>query len=72
MKLLTLIMFSMGLFSLTAYTVETVTTVCFFVTNLCHKDHAKELDKAINQRQGYLSHSTTSTKSGVHSIIVYK
>ena len=72
MKLLTLIAFSMSIFSLTAYTVETVTTVCFFVSSGCHKDHAKEIDKAINRRQGYISHSTTSTKSGMHSIIVYK
>lgn len=69
MKLITLL----SLFSLvSAYNVETVTTMCFFVTSACHKDHAKEVEKAINRRQGYISHSTTSTKSGMHSLIVYK
>ena len=63
----------LSLFSLIdAYTMETVSTVCFFVTNHCHKSHATEVLAAINKHQGYISHSTTSTKSGMHSIIVYK
>ena len=55
-----------------AYNVETVTTMCFFVDSNCHKYHAKEVEIAINKRPGYISHSTTSTKSGMHSLIVYK
>jgi len=56
-----------------AYTVETVNTICFFVTSSCHKTHTNDVGIAINKRQGqYISHSTTSTKSGMHSLIVYK
>ena len=73
MKFLTLITFAMSLFSLAAYTTETINTICFFVNSECHKYHAKDFEKAINKRPGqYISHSTTSTKSGMHSLIVYK
>ena len=57
---------------ISAYNVEIVNTVCFFVDYRCHKSHAKEVELAINIRPGYVSHSTTSTKSGIHSLIVYK
>jgi len=54
------------------YKVETVSTVCFFVNSECHKSHAKEVQIAINNgNQRYLSHSTTTTKSGMHTMIVY-
>jgi hypothetical protein len=73
MKFLTLITFAMSLFSLAAYRTESLTTICFFVTSGCHKTHTKEVETAINKRPGeYISHSTTSTKSGMHSLIVYK
>jgi hypothetical protein len=73
MKFLGVIVFSMSLFSLTAYTVETVTTYCFFVGSDCAQGHAKEVLKAINKRPTeYISFSTTSTRSGMHSLIVYK
>ena len=73
MKFLTLITFSMSLFSLAAYSTETVTTICFFVSRGCHENHAKDVEKAINRwPKEYISHSTTSTKSGMHSLIVYK
>lgn len=63
----------LSLFSLVgAYTVERVNTVCFFVDYRCHNSHAKDVEMAINKRSGYVSHSTTSTKSGMHSLIVYK
>ena len=70
MKFLSLL----SLFSLVAsYNMESVTTVCFFVTSACHKNHGAEVLAAINKRPGeYISHSTTSTKSGMHSLIVYK
>ena len=72
MKLLTLTAFSLSLFSLAAYSTETVSTICFF-TSGCHKDHAKDIEKAINKRpEEYISHSSTSTKYGVHTIVVYK
>lgn len=54
----------------TAYRMETVTTVCFFVNKACHTSHAK--DVAMCLQPGYLSHSTTSTKTGMHSIIIYR
>ena len=69
--------FILSLFSLfalalvNAYTAETVTTVCFFVNSACHKSHAEDVLTAINKKPGYISHSTTSTKMGMHSIIVY-
>jgi hypothetical protein len=64
----------LSLFSLVgAYTVETVSTICFFVTSGCHKSHGEDVKKAINNRPDeYISHSTTSTKNGMHSLIVYK
>ena len=56
-----------------AYTVETVKTICFFVDSSCHKYHAIDVEVAINRRPGeYISHSTTSTKMGMQSLIVYK
>ena len=54
------------------YRVETISTTCFFVNALCHKSHAKDVANAINNRKDYLSHSTTSTKVGMHTMIVYK
>ena len=68
MRFLVLLSFSL----VGAYTVERVNTVCFFVDYRCHDSHTKEIEVAINKRSGYISHSTTSTKSGMHSIIVYK
>ena len=65
----------LSLFSLVgAYTVETVDTPCLFVpTRTCNEWHSKEIEIAINKRPGqYISHSTTSTKYGMHSLIVYK
>ena len=56
-----------------AYNMESVTTMCFFLISTCHKNHGAEVLAAINKRPGeYISHSTTSTKSGMHSLIVYK
>ena len=56
-----------------AYNVERVNTVCFFVDYRCHTSHAKDVETAINLRPvEYISHSTTSTNSGMHSLIVYK
>jgi len=52
------------------YRMETVTTMCFFVNKECHTSHAK--DVAMSLQPGYLSHSTTSTKYGMHSIIIYR
>jgi hypothetical protein len=73
MKFLTLIVISMALFTISAYRTEQVSTLCFFVNSGCHKQHMRDVEKAINQRPGeYLSHSTTSTKNGMHSLIVYK
>jgi len=73
MKLLTLITFSMSLFSLAAYNTEVVSTFCFFTTSICYEKHAKEVDNAINNRQEYISHSTIMTKAGmITSFIVYK
>jgi hypothetical protein len=71
MKFLTFIAISMSLVG--AYRTAQVSTLCFFVNSGCHKDHMRDVEKAINQRPGeYLSHSTTSTKNGMHSLIVYK
>jgi len=68
------ILILLSLFSLVgAYTVETVSTMCFWVTSGCHKSHGEDVKDAINKHPGqYISHSTTSTKSGMHSLIVYK
>lgn len=52
-----------------AYRMETVTTVCFFVNKACHTAHAKDVAKSL--QPGYISHSTT-TKNGMHSIIIYE
>jgi hypothetical protein len=40
------------------------------VNKACHTAHAK--DVAMSLQPGYLSHSTTSTKYGMHSIIIYR
>jgi len=73
MKLLTLITFSMALFTISAYRAETVSTFCFFITSGCYKDHAAEVLAAINKHTDYISHSTVLTKSGMMtSIIIYK
>ena len=73
MKLFTLIAFSMSLFSLAAYKTETVSTFCFFITDACYETHAKKMNKAINNGQEYISHSTILSKSGmITSFIVYK
>lgn len=69
MKFLILSLFSL----VSAYNVEPISTLCFFVDYRCHWSHAKDVDTAINRRPGeYISHSTTSTGSGMHSLIVYK
>ena len=69
MKLITLFaLFACAL----GYRVETVSIICFFVNTECHKSHAKDVEDAINQRKDYLSHSTTTTKTGMHTMIVYK
>ena len=52
------------------YRMETVTTRCWLVNQACHAYHAK--DVAMSLQPGYLSHSTTSTKYGMHSIIIYR
>ena len=52
------------------YRVDTVTTYCFFVNKDCHITHAKEVARAL--QPGYLSHSTASTKYGMHSMIIYQ
>jgi hypothetical protein len=54
------------------YKVETVNTMCFFVNAECHKYHATFVEFAINQGSVYISHSTTATKVGMHTLIVYK
>jgi len=56
-----------------AYRTESVTTLCFFVNGGCHRGHARDVEAAINKHPGeYISHSSTSTKNGIHSLIVYK
>ena len=64
----------LSLFSLVgAYNGETITTMCFFINAACHKEHTLDVLTAINNNQNeYISHSTTSTKMGMHSLIVYK
>ena len=69
MKLITLFALFVSALS---YRVETVKTFCIFVNANCHKDHAKEVEIALNKNTNYLSHSTTSTTSGMHTMIVYK
>lgn len=65
----------LSLFSLVgAYTVETINSSCFFMIDIvCAQYHAKKLENAINKRPTeYISHSTTSSKYSMDSIIVYK
>jgi hypothetical protein len=69
MKLITLFALFVGALS---YHVETVHTICFFMNSQCHQYHAKEVQLALNKHPNYLSHSTTSTKTGMHTMIVYK
>ena len=54
------------------YRVETVFTDCFFVDAACHQSHAKKVAMSINQHTDYLSHSTTATKYGMHTMIIYR
>ncbi len=55
------------------YNVETVSTTCFLLHSAaCHQLHAKEVATAINKGSVYISHSTTSTKYGMHTMIVYR
>ena len=61
------------------YTVETVSTTCWGVDRWCHESHAKEVASHIKKRTDdvyqnivYVSHSTTTTRVGMHSMIVYK
>ena len=69
MKLLTLFALFVSTF---AYRVETVSTTCFLLsTGGCHRSHAEEVAMAINKGSVYISHSTISTKYGMHTIIVY-
>jgi len=65
--------------SASAYTVETVATYCWFMDKNCHETHAKEVAIHIQKTTDYVyknivyvSHSTTTTKMGMHSMIVYK
>ena len=60
------------------YTVETVSTRCWLVDQYCHESHTKEVAEHIKKTTDYVyknivyvSHSTTSTKYRMHSIIVY-
>ena len=54
------------------YRVETVSTTCLLVNSVCHQLHAKEVATAINKGSDYISHSTTSTKYGMHTMIIYR
>ena len=54
------------------YKVETVYTFCFNVNNACHTSHSKDVAVAINKGDVYISHSTTSTKTGMHTMIIYR
>ena len=61
------------------YSVETVTTYCWFMDKNCHATHSKEVAQHIQKTTDYVyknivyvSHSTTTTKMGMHSMIVYK
>ena len=54
------------------YKVETVSTICIFVNKACHTSHAKDVADAINKGNVYISHSTTSTNSGMHTMIIYR
>jgi hypothetical protein len=61
------------------YMVETVSTYCWVMNKYCHQNHAKEVAEHIKKTTDYVyknivyvSHSTTSTKNGMHSMIVYK
>ncbi len=54
------------------YRVETVSTTCFLVNSACHQSHAKEVASAINKGSVYISHSTTATKYGMQTMIIYK
>lgn len=61
------------------YMVETVSNHCWIVDKYCHQTHAKEVAEHIKKTTdyvymniAYVSHSTTSTKNGMHSMIVYK
>ena len=64
--------------SAVGHTVESVTSTCFMVNAACHEWHTKAVAEHIKQRTdriymtSYVSHSTTSTKYGMHSMIVYK
>lgn len=61
------------------YMVETVTTHCWIMDHRCHQSHSKDVGEHIKKTTDYVymnivyvSHSTTSTKNGMHSMIVYK
>ena len=69
MKFITLFALFVGALS---YSVETVHTICFFMNSQCHQYHAKEVQLALNKHPNYLSHSTTSTTTCMHTMIVYK
>lgn len=52
------------------YRVDTVTTICVLINKSCHDAHAKHVARAL--QPGYLSHSTASSKYGMHSMIIYQ
>jgi len=61
-----------------AYRIETVSTVCFFMNKECFKYHSKEVEVEINKlapfynKENYIAHSTVTSKYCVTSIITYK
>jgi hypothetical protein len=76
MRLSILITFLVSSFG---YTVETVTTHCWMMDYRYHQSHTKDVAEHIKKTTdyvykniAYVSHSTTSTKYGMHSMIVYK
>jgi hypothetical protein len=62
------------LFLLTAASalrIESFHTKCFWVTT-CQEKHAQLLEQKINEKPGYVSHSTTLSKYTLHTNIVFK
>ena len=53
-----------------ALRIESVYTKCFWEAT-CQIEHAKLLQKKINEKPGYVSHSTTLTKYTLHTNIVF-
>ena len=72
MRLLSILSLFIILSLISAYKMETINTFCYWLNSACHKTHAEKLLSAINKHTDYISHSTTSTKTTFHTIIVYK